>query len=295
MKKNKHYTQLIAPSHYITKSRLKNAESTANMLGFFLKFSPTIKNKYLFYAGDAKRRAQEINQAFKDNSVKLILTARGGNNTIEILPYLNYKTIKKNPKPIVGFSDITILLNTITQKCGITTIHGPTQKQPWNKLKQNERQTLLNCLNQKNYGISFDKNEVINYNKIKNKTYITEKSVGGCLSLIVDSLGTPYEIKTKNSILFLEDTNERGRRLYPKLVQLKQAGKLKKVKAVVLGNFHNCLEGKKYVLEFFKKTKIPVIYTGKFGHGKLNLSFPIGTETKINFSNQTISFNFKKK
>ncbi|MAE13189.1 hypothetical protein CMO92_01370 [Candidatus Woesearchaeota archaeon] len=286
---SKEKIQLIAPSHHIYPKHITNAIFSSKKLGYDLKYSPSIHQRTLSFAGSPERRANEIHQAFKDPAVILILAACGGNGCIEILPHLDYKLIKKNPKPIIGFSDISILLNTINQRCGHIMIHGPSQKHSWKHLSKDEQKSIINCIHKKSFKQTFEKKDIL----FPSTKIIKGKTSGGCLSLLVDSLATPYEIKTKNSILFLEDVDIKGRRLYTLLVQLKLAGKFQKVKAIVLGNFKNCLHAKPYLTNFFKNLTLPTVHTSLFGHGKLNHAFPIGAQAEINFDKKEIRYHFK--
>lgn len=286
--KAKKYAFLIAPAHHVKNKYISNAKYAASVLGLKLKFKKSIKNKYLYYAGTPERRAKEIEYAFLDKNVEVILSAVGGNGTLEVLPYIDFEIIKNNPKTIIGFSDITILLNSIYQRTNLIVVHGPNQTRSWKHLSLNEINSIKNCINKQNFGFKFHKKDVrfLKFGAVHGVT------AGGCLSLLVDSLKTPFEIECKDKILFLEDTDVLGRRLYTLLVQLYLSGKLTEAKLVVLGSFYNCEYGIEYVLAFFNKYRIPYIHLDKFGHGYRNFAFPIGAKCVVDTEKCNISFIF---
>jgi muramoyltetrapeptide carboxypeptidase len=286
--KQRKKVKLVAPSHHITNKHIENAQQNVKLFEKDLIFDSSIKNKYLYYAGTPQRRAKEINDAYSNNEVDFLFSARGGNSTIEVLPLLDFDLIKANPKPILGFSDVTILLNAISQKTNQVMIHGPTQNKPFVDLPGSVFASIQACLNKKSYGITFLRKDVIN--AIKGK-YVGRVS-GGNLFLLINSLATPFEIDTEDSVLFIEGNDLLGRRIYKMLVQLEQAGKFKTVKTVVLGFFRDCPDSKEYLTEFFKRFDFPVIFTEKFGHQDLNIALPIGAKAQVDLEKNKIEFYF---
>jgi len=242
-------------------------------------------------AGLDKERAEQINKAFADKEIKAIFCAKAGYGSIRILPYLNRKEIRNNPKIFIGYSDITILLLYLQKVARMVVFHGPLVcgeiYEGMNRLTLN---FLLKAVTKPNPlgRISFPGLKVFEQGKAKGIL------VGGNLSLIVKTLGTPYEIDTDNKILFLEDIGEDLEAIDGYFQQLKLAGKFKNIKGVVFGRMVNCFDygGKKYrlrnlVRDLFSHLEIPILYgfpSGHFQkekHKQVNLTLPLGVEVIV--------------
>ena len=277
------YAQIVAPSHGVDKNHIENAKKNAQLFNLNLKHDKTIFKKHLIFAGNFRRRAEELNSAFKDKKVKLIFCATGGNSAIGIIPYLDLRSIKKNQKPIIGYSDNTSILNVLAEQCNLITIHGPHQGSYWKTKTKVEARALISCIEKSKYSLDFKEEHVIYQN---NKEIVEGKVIGGSFTPIYDLMATPFKVKTNNKILFLEFNELKGRRIYSMLSVLKMGGFFKGIKAIIIGDFNKCLEGEQYVFDFFSKLKISTIYLRNFGHKKLNIAFPIGGNCRINFNNK---------
>jgi len=267
---------LISPSGYSGPEKLKNAINVLKELGFEAKYLPNITSQFHYYAGDYQRRFREINKAYKDQESEIIFCIKGGMGAVQILPFINYEEIKKSNKILIGFSDITILLNAIYQKTGKRCLHGPTFKKPLNEFDGKTINHLFYAINKKNYSIKFREKDILKSGSIKSEI------VGGNLNLLERSLGTKYEIDTKNKIIFLEDVDMKDYLIYDILWQLKLAGKFDSVKGIILGYFTNCGEKvNDYLIDFFKDFKCPVIMNQPIGHDEPNITIPIGEICEI--------------
>ena len=253
--------------------------------GFNIVYGKSFGNSWYGFGATDDVRADDINKMFSNKDIKAIFAIRGGYGTIRIVDKLDYENIKKNPKIFMGYSDITTLLLAINEKTGLVTYHGPmtvnfkdipieTENSFVDTIQNNKRINLLDY--EKSYSI------------MKQGTAEGE-IIGGNLSLIVASLGTKYEINTDNKILFLEETNEATYRIDRMLQQLKLAGKLDKIKGVILGDFKNAKRAEKddmslddVFFETFKNMNIPIIKNFKSGHVRPFITVPIGAITKIN-------------
>ncbi len=262
---------LIAPSGNIDKKSLEISKKRSKKLGFSLiNYRKDILSNHFDYAGDYKRRSKEINEAYDSINYSIIVSVKGGMGALQILPYLNYRKIKKSNKILIGSSDITILLNAINKKTGSRCLHGPNLGNK-DKFDNKTYNSLLDAINKKDYAISIKKKNILVKGTAKGSI------VGGNLELVGRSLGTSFEIDTQNKILFLEDYEMKSWRVYDILWQLKLSGKFEKVRAVILGYFTEC--GKNidsYLNDFFKDFKCPVIMHQPFGHEQPNITFPIG-------------------
>ncbi|GIM30019.1 peptidase S66 [Clostridium polyendosporum] len=263
-------------------------------LGFKVKIGDHLYDKKGYFAGDDRQRAADLMNMFKDDTVTAIICFRGGYGTMRILPYLDLNIIKKNPKIVCGYSDITILLNYLYKQLGFITFHGPMIKS--NFEEENTRESFISALIKGNKGYKIDLNgysqiEMLNPNNIKGVL------VGGNLSLICSSLGTPFEIETKNKILIIEEVNEKIYAIDRMLTQLLMANKLQCCKGFILGYFTPNKEDK--TIDNFTITEVikdriltlnkPTILNFPFGHEYPNLTIPIGIEVTFDFTNKKIN------
>jgi len=261
---------LIAPSGYVKQINIDLARKRLKELGFEkIIYKSNILSKYLSYAGDSVRRSNEINQAYSSDT-DIISSIIGGQGAVHLLLNLDYDLIKKSKKIIIGFSDITILLNTIYQKTKTRCIHGPNLGKE-NEIDKLSLDILNKVINKENYQVSFLDKDILRKGVTKGKI------VGGNIELLGRSLGTPYEVDTDDKIIFIEDYGIKSWRIFDILWQLKLAGKFDNIKGVILGHFVDCGENiGDYLLEFFKDFKCPVILNQPIGHKEPNFSIPLG-------------------
>ena len=274
-----------------------------------LGFNPVIgKSLYENYggymAGKAEIRVEDLHEAFSRKDIKGIFCVKGGYSASQLLDKIDYKLIKNNPEVFVGYSDVTNLHIVFNQKCNLGTYHGPMVKS-----------NMINDFNDYTKTSFFEAMEknVTKYEEPENMplSILTEGNVsseaingvltGGNMAIIVTTLGTQYEIDTKDKILFLEDVDEEIGSLNRMLTHLKYAGKFSDCKAVVFGNFVVCKntytkENQHYELlellkDFFADYDKPVIYGMESGHKKPYMfTLPLGAKCSINLQNKEILF-----
>ena len=274
-----------------------------------LGFNPIIgKSLYGNYggymAGKAEIRIEDLHEAFSRKDIKGIFCVKGGYSASQLLDKIDYELIKNNPKVFVGYSDVTNLHIVFNQKCNLGTYHGPMVKS-----------NMINDFNDYTKTSFFEAMEknVTKYEEPENMplSILTEGNVsseaingvltGGNMAIIVTTLGTQYEIDTKDKILFLEDVDEEIGSLNRMLTHLKYAGKFSDCKAVVFGNFVVCKntytkENQHYELlellkDFFADYDKPVIYGMESGHKKPYMfTLPLGAKCSINLQNKEILF-----
>ena len=259
-------------------------------MGCNVVIGDTIKNsstKYRYLSAPDEVRASEFMKFVEDKNIDCILCARGGYGAMRILPMLNYETIKSNPKIIMGYSDITALINSVYKLCNLVTFHSAIASSIFNAFS-NSNLTKILFLKDKFSPVE------IKYPTIKSLVngQASGKIVGGNLSVIAATLGTPYEIDTKDSILLIEETSEEPYKIDRMLTQLWLAGKLQSASALALGNFkgmdvRKCFYPyKSYTLrEIFEQRIIPLkkptIIGLPFGHTEDKLTLPIGINAEI--------------
>lgn len=268
-------------------------EKKLHSLGFKTKLGKSLTEKYGFLAGTDELRTQELHEFFSDDSVKAIFSAKGGWGCARILPYLDYQLIQRNPKIIMGFSDITSLLNAITEKTGLVTFHGPVGNSSWGEfsLSYFKKATMLHTpfemippVNEK------DKPVTVVSGKAKGKLY------GGNLSVLTAMLGSEFFPQWKNGILFLEETAEEPYKLDRMLTHLKLAGVFDRLNGIVFGKCSKCEAEEpekaftyQQVIEMhLKEINVPSFYNSMIGHVENKYTLPIGIEVEIDADKGTI-------
>lgn len=285
---------LISPGSYISDESLEKAVKNIEGLGFKVKLSKNIRAKKGFIAGTDVQRLADIHAMFSDKSVVGIWCARGGYGCGRLLPHLNYKLIKQNPKILIGYSDITALLNAIYCKTGLIGFHGPVGASDFSDYSLQHLENLL--INPTENYVIKPLHEESSPFQIINRGKATGKLIGGNLSLLASMAGTPYLPDFKNKIILLEDIGEKPYRLDRMLVQLHQSTNLAQAAGIALGVFADCeakegsdslslsetLEGQ------LKHLNIPTVYGLTFGHIGNMATFPIGAEVELEAQKGTI-------
>jgi len=289
---------LITPASALNEVNRTLIEAREKMesLGFKVKFGQHVKKKKGYLAGSIKERVEDIHQMFRDKEIKAIVAIRGGYGSGQLLPYLNYDLIKSYPKILLGYSDITSLLNGIYKKTGLVTFHGPvaistftdyTKKYFYKTLTVTE--PVLD-IEDAPYEENMQKS-----NRIWSlKKGISEgRLIGGNLTLLQATLGTPYEIDTDDAILFIEEVDEAPYDLDRILNHFKQAGKFNHCKGVLfdqLGKikpfsrspaFNNSLSVEEVIEEVFKDFDFPVCLGFSIGHIKDKPTLPLGIKARL--------------
>ena len=274
-----------------------------------LGFNPVIgKSLYENYggymAGKAEIRIEDLHEAFSRKDIKGIFCAKGGYSASQLLDKIDYELIRNNPKVFVGYSDVTNLHIVFNQKCNLGTYHGPMVKSNMiNDFNDYTKSSFFKALEKQEWKYEEPENMPLSILTKGNASsdIVSGVLTGGNLAIIVTTLGTKYEINTKDKILFLEDVDEEIGSLNRMLTHLKYAGKFSDCKAVVFGNFAACKntytkENQHYELlellkDFFVNYNKPVIYGMESGHKKPYMfTLPLGAECSINLQNREISF-----
>ncbi len=276
------------------------ATESLEAMGLKVKHSPFLKARYGHLAGTDEERASEINQFFADEQVGAIIAIRGGSGCARILDKLDYALIRKNPKIIVGYSDITALLLSIYAKTGLTTFHAPMGSSSWNsfsyqyfrKLLFDKEASLLQNPDKKGDSLiqTEDRIQTIRGGKAKGVL------VGGNLSVLTSIIGSDYLPDWKGKILFLEEVNEEPYRVDRMFSQLKLAGILRQLSGVIIGKCTNCKPSGGYgtlTLEeiyhdFLSPLQIPAFHGSMIGHIASQFTMPVGIEAEMDADKGTI-------
>ena len=243
-------------------------------------------NRYL--AGSDAHRAKLVTRIFEDPSVDAIICAKGGFGCLRILPLLNFDVMRTNPKVFVGLSDISALLVAITAKTGLVTFHGPLVT-TLAKAPEFTRQSMLTAISSdSDLKITPGKGVTIRGGRAQGSI------IGGNLTTLCHLLGTPFEPRFEDHILFLEDRGEAPYRIDRMLFQMKLAGCFDGIAGLVLGSFEECgaLDGIYRIFqECFQGTDIPILAGFDVGHGKQNLTIPFGIDASLDTDNQILTFD----
>lgn len=282
---------MISPASSLSEEKeygevLKEVEK----LGFNVKIGSHAKEHHGYFAGTDKERAADLNAMFKDPEVDAIIPFRGGWGSNRILEYIDFDGITTNPKPLIGYSDITALLLAIYARTGLITYHGPVGKSTWTDftvsyfrkaVMQDKPFQMKNAA-----GMSAASR---NSTETLNEGQATGVLLGGNLTVLTSMLGSEYLPDWRNSILFLEDVGEDIYRIDRMLTQLKLNGILNKINGLVFGTCAGCevAEGFHFTLEqilqdHIKTLEIPAFVGANIGHIDNMFTLPIGIQAKIN-------------
>jgi muramoyltetrapeptide carboxypeptidase len=289
---------VIAPAFQPDKEKLDKGLAYLLDSGYKVVRGKSLDAIYGYLAGNDLLRVDDLHTMFSDPEVDAIICARGGWGCLRILDQLDYDLIRKNPKILVGYSDITTLHLAIWKKSGLPGISGPmtaiemgtgiepfTEKHFWDQVY--------------NTGQYYE----FTWEPDSTETWQTGEAdgilLGGCLAMVAHQLGTDYSPDYKDSILLLEDVGEEPYRIDRYLAQLRQAGIFDQINGLILGNFLDCenqnpdrpsFTVKEVLQEYCQDLKYPVIYDFPYGHGMIKISVPIGMHTQINTNLLSIKF-----
>ncbi len=279
---------LVAPAGpIVNKDNFSAGISLLEKKGFRVKYNPTLLYKKGYLAGSDQERADEFNRLWSDPEVKGLVAARGGYGSMRLLDLIDMKQIRQNPKILVGFSDLTVLLAAIHKNTGLVTYHGPVLT----TLASIDKQSLASF-----FKVLTGKSEDLIKPagvKILKKGRAKGILLGGNLTTLVHMIGTTYEIPWNKSILFIEDIGESPYRLDRLITHLSKARRLQKIKGVILGTF--CNDARKEdksmqqtihhrIVELLAGYDIPVWANFPVGHGRRNLTLPLGVEVELDSS-----------
>ncbi|MEM7727342.1 MAG: LD-carboxypeptidase [Cyanobacteria bacterium P01_A01_bin.45] len=264
-------------------------------LGLVPKLAPHVLERYGYLAGTDKQRAADINQLFANKDVSAILPIRGGWGSSRILPYLDYGLIQKNPKILVGFSDITSLLLGLYAKTNLVTFHGPNGLTSWRTVQTEYFRRVLFAGEKVTFNNIKDGDDASRLMQVKyriqtiNRGKAKGKLIGGNLSVISAIVGSPYLPDLSGAILFLEDTHENIYRIDRMIAHLKLAGVLEKIAGFIFGQCPGCSPGADYgsltleevVWGYIKPLGIPAWYGAMIGHTEPIVTLPIGSQVEI--------------
>jgi len=276
---------IVAPASNLKQADLDAGCAALRRAGYLPFYVDSILDRDLYFAGSVERRVHELEAMFERDEVRAIVCARGGYGANYLLPELDLDKIKAHPKTFVGYSDITSLLTYFLDQAGLVTFHGPMVAKDWaheDGVDLASWQSALSqtapwdvALNQEVCGLVEGQADGILY--------------GGCLSILVASLGTSYEINTADTILFLEDLAAKPYQIDRMLMQLKLGGYFDSVRGIVFGQMLDCVQSasQDYTLQEVIQRSVgdlgvPVAFGVSSGHvSSQNITLPFGVRAGL--------------
>lgn len=295
---------LINPSGAIyERGPYRYATEALQALGFRVREAPNLRARYGHFAGTDAQRAADVNAMFADPTVHGILAMTGGSGGNRILPLIDYAAIRRTPKFLGGFSDLTALLTAVQVQTGLVTFHSPMGASEWNEFSVQwlrgavmdaQAVTLANPQDRED-------NLAVRSGRITTLRGGTARGplVGGNLAVLTSMAGSAYWPRFDGAILFLEEVNEYIYRVDRMLSTLKLSGALERVAGVVLGGFTNCGPGDgnygtltldEVFDDYFKPLNVPVYSGALFGHIKRKFTLPVGLPVEMDADAGTVRF-----
>ncbi|MGZ4482809.1 MAG: S66 peptidase family protein [Nocardioidaceae bacterium] len=290
-------------SPFHNRSQVERGQRLWEQLGYRVKLAAGIADREHYLAGSAESRARDLMACFTDPEVDVVLCMQGGYGSNQLIPLLDYAAIRANPKPLVGYSDITSLHVAVRQRAGLVTFYGPgllSMSAP--TATSFTQQRLLSVLRDGGCGpVPADPDD--GYLRTLSGGQVTGTLVGGDLWELRETLGTPWEIQTAGRILFFEDVDVPPWQIDGMLSQLTHAGKLQQVLGVVVGQMAGCewsrerawtanTKSLEDVLEYYLgPLGVPVLYGLPLGHGTHLATIPLGVTATLDADAQKLTID----
>jgi len=278
---------IVAPASDIKRESLLAGCNRLQELGYKTLYKDSIFDRELYFAGSVARRVQELEEMFVRPEVRAIVCARGGYGTNYLLNSINLERIKANPKIFVGYSDTTTLLTYFADAAGMMVFHGPMAAKDFAHSDGVDPTSW-------HAAMGGNPNWVVPSAGAKPLLEGSAEGIlyGGCLSMLVASLGTRFEIQAGGTILFIEDVAAKPFQIDRMLMQLKLAGKFSGVRGMVFGEMLDCAQSpnqpytlEEVVLRVVRDLGIPVAFGLRSGHVSTgNVTLPIGVRASLSVS-----------
>jgi muramoyltetrapeptide carboxypeptidase len=292
---------LVAPANAtFLAEELAVARETFEALGLRVKVGRHLLDRYGYFAGRDEDRAADVNAAFADPEIDAIFALRGGWGSARLLPRLDYELIRKHPKILMGYSDVTALLLAIHARTGLLTFHGPVGISTWTPFSIEHMAAVL-----------FEADAPLLQNPVELRDGLVQvedriqtitpgrargRLLGGNLTVLTAIIGSPYLPSFDGAILFIEDTGEQVYRIDRMLTQLALAGVLSRVAGVVFGRCTDCKPGDGYgaltldevLADHVKTLRVPAFRGAMIGHIDQQFTIPVGSEAEIDADRGTI-------
>jgi len=274
---------VIAPASPFDVERYREGIEVLKKEGFNIKEGENIFQKNDYLAGDVRQRLIDLETLYEDESVKAIMAIRGGYGSMHLLPYLREEDFKKNPRLFIGSSDLTALHLFFNFRVGIVTLYGPMVDGDFGVAEDETNMRVLKKIMALPDEYEYPVGDLLIAHHGRGEGIL----VGGCLSLIVSLIGTPFEPDFDEKIVFLEDVNEPLYRWDRMLTQLVLSGKLNKARGLIITMAgYNSYEANDFISKFFKGWNIPIVTNFPAGHTVPFFTLPFGYMAEIDTLNR---------
>jgi len=276
---------IVCPSGYMPVEKASECIRVLNEeWGFQTKIGKTLGSQFNYFSGTDQERLDDFQQMLDDPQVKAVLCARGGYGLSRIIDKINFKSFKKQPKWIIGYSDVTVVHSHLYSNYYISSLHSPMAA-AFNDAGYINRfvQSLRNALEGKKLKYTCEAHE------FNMKGEAIGELVGGNLTLLAHLIGTDSDIKTRGRILFLEDTGEYLYNIDRMMYQLKRSGKLSRLAGLLIGGFTDSKDTERpfgqtayeIIYDVVREYDYPVCFGFPVSHGKENYALKIGVGYKL--------------
>ncbi|MFQ5482342.1 MAG: LD-carboxypeptidase [Nitrospinaceae bacterium] len=283
---------IAAPAGPVDAEALERGLKVLRRMGFEPVPGRHVLARSRFLAGEDAARAEDLMTLFRDPGIRGIICARGGYGINRVLPLLDPDVIRRHPKVVVGSSDITLLLGYLNQRCGLVAFHGPMAAGSFGcrSMPQSRRQFRQILTGAPDGGL---------LRAPRARPLVAGRAegrlAGGNLTLMCRSLGTPYEIDTRDSILLIEDVNEPPYRIDGMLWQMRQAGKFDAIRGAVIGEMVKCLPPRQrwdrwtdVFMDHLGDLGAPLLGNCPIGHGDEIWTLPLGRRAVLDADRRTL-------
>ena len=278
---------IVAPAGHFDQDIFEKGIAVLADMGFAPVFDDRLFEKNGAFSGSDAHRAAQVNRLFADPDIKAVLCARGGYGALRILSLLDFDGIRKNPKSLIGFSDITALHAAVSATCGLVTFHGPTVTTLANATPA-AREQFYSAVTSDDPPVIRPRN-----GRVLSPGTATGPVCGGNLTTLCHLVGTPFQPDWKESILLLEDIGEALYRIDRMLTHMKLAGCFAGIAGIVLGNFRRCgkiADIESIFMDLFKDFGIPMLSGFAIGHQRSNLTIPLGLAATLDSDRKLLTF-----
>lgn len=276
---------IVCPAGYMAFEKMQKCIAALQSWGYNIKLGTTTNSaSENYFSGTDEERLTDFQNMLDDDEVSAVLCGRGGYGLTRIVDSINFKKFEANPKWVIGFSDVTVLLNHIYTNCNIATLHAPmagafNDADPDNKFLLSLQKAL--------------EGRKIHYtaelHPFNRKGEVVGELIGGNLALLAHAVGTDSDIKTRGKILFIEDVGEYLYNIDRMMHQLKRSGKLKKLGGLIVGQFTDSKDterpfgqtAEEIIRDAVSDYDFPVCFGFPVGHNKQNLALKIGVGYKL--------------
>ena len=285
---------IVSPSYAIGEDKIESAVRILAEWGLKAETGKNVLKREGPFAGSDDERISDFQKAVDDPSVRAVFCSRGGYGWLRIIDKIDFSPLRKSPKWFIGFSDVTVLHCWLTEKCKITSIHG---EMPLNYANKEKSQETLDSLRQAVFG---NFRPVVWNGKSVRAKEVAGEITGGNLSLLYSLIGTAAEPATHGKILFIEEVGEYLYHLDRMMHSLRLAGKLRNLKALVVGGMTEMTDSKtpwgmsagETIASVVKGYRYPVFFNFPAGHVSDNRAFYLGKQATISLRGNKISLSY---